>query len=72
MFNVDFYTLPSGEKPVKEFLDSLDSKMRTKALYTIALLEEFGKKLREPHSKPIENGLFELRVKFGSDITRIF
>ena len=72
MFDVDFYELPSGEKPVETFLDSLDKKMRAKALYGISILEEFGNNLREPHSKPIGDGLFELRIKFASDITRIF
>ena len=28
--------------------------------------------LREPYSKPVGGGLFELRIKFSSDITRIF
>lgn len=28
--------------------------------------------MREPYSKQIEDGLFELRIKFASDITRIF
>ena len=72
MFEVDFYQLPDGEKPVETFLDSLDKKMRVKALYGISILEEFGNTLREPHSKPIGDGLFELRIKFASDITRIF
>lgn len=72
MFDVDYYELPSGEKPVEVFLDSLETKMRAKAFGSIEILEEFGNKLREPHSSPIGNGLFELRIKFSSDITRIF
>ena len=72
MFDVDFYELPNGDKPVKIFLDSLDSKMRIKALGSIEILAEFGNKLREPYSKAIGDGLFELRIKFASDITRIF
>lgn len=27
--------------------------------------------LREPYSKPLEDGIFELRVKVGSDISRV-
>ena len=38
----------------------------------MVLLEEFGNTLREPHSKPIGDSIFELRIKFASDITRIF
>lgn len=72
MFNIEFYKLPNGEQPVAEFLDGLDAKMRAKALHSISILEEFGNNLREPHSKPIGDGLFELRIKFASDISRIF
>ncbi|MBR6677712.1 MAG: type II toxin-antitoxin system RelE/ParE family toxin [Oscillospiraceae bacterium] len=72
MFEVNYYTLPDGRKPVEEFIDSLPLKMQTKAFYSISVLEEFGSSLREPHSKPIGDGLFELRIKFASDITRIF
>lgn len=72
MFEVEFYCLPGGEKPVVEFLDGLDKKMRAKALHSISILEEFGNQLREPHSKPMGEGLFELRIQFASDISRIF
>ena len=34
------------------------------------LLEEKGTELREPYSAPLENGIFELRCKLGSNITR--
>ena len=30
-----------------------------------------GPELREPHSKHIEDGIFELRAKQGSDISRV-
>lgn len=72
MFDIEFYQLPDGEKPVETFLDGLDKKMRAKALYGLAILKEFGNTLREPHSKPMGDGLFELRIKFASDISRIF
>jgi len=46
--------------------------MQAKALGSIEILAESGNSIREPYSKPIGNGLFELRIKFASDITRIF
>ena len=72
MFDVEYYDLPNGDKPVEQFINSLDMKMRAKALGSIEILAEFGHTLREPYSKAIGNGLFELRIKFASDITRIF
>jgi len=72
MFEVEYYKLPNGEKPVEQFIDGLDLKMRVKALGSIEILAEFGNTLREPYSKAIGKGLFELRIKFAGDITRIF
>lgn len=41
------------------------------SINTLDLLEMNGPLLREPYSKPLENGIFELRTKQGSDITRV-
>lgn len=56
---------------MQELLDSLEPKLLAKTLRTIDLLEMNGPLLREPYSKPLENGIFELRTKQGSDITRV-
>ena len=70
-YTVSFYDLADGSEPVKEFLDSLDVKMRAKMLWTIQLLASNGTDLREPYSKALEDGIFELRAKVGSDISRV-
>jgi phage-related protein len=72
MFSVDFYRTEDGKVPVEEFLDDLNIKMRNKALDSLSILEEFGNQLREPFSKSMGNGLYELRIKFSGDIVRIF
>ena len=72
MFEINFYEKENGKIPVIEFLEDLDSKMRAKALKEIELLEEFGSNLREPHVKYIDKGIFELRIKTGNNISRIF
>ena len=72
MFEIEYYTLPNGRKPVKEFLDSLPTKMKAKAIYSLSILEEMGNALREPYSKSMGDGLFELRIQFSNDITRLF
>lgn len=72
MFDINYYELPDGEKPVETFLASLNPDMRAKAFHSLELLEEFGNNLRKPYSRHIEDGIFELRIKFASDITRIF
>jgi phage-related protein len=37
----------------------------------ISLLQNNGYELREPYSKHLSQGIFELRAKVGSDITRV-
>lgn len=69
-FKITFYEKENGEEPARLFLDSLNKKMRTKMVRTIVMLGTNGTKLREPYSKPLEDGIFELRAKFGSDISR--
>ncbi len=71
MFRVSFYKTAAGEEPAKEFLLSLDRKMRAKMIRTIDMLAQNGTKLREPYSAPLEDGIFELRAKVGSNISRV-
>ena len=70
-FEIIFYDLPNGEEPAKEFIQSLDIKMRAKMLRTVLRLQENGFELREPQSKHLDDGIFELRAKVGSDISRV-
>ena len=72
MWQVEFYEKENGEIPVNDFLLSLNEKMRAKAAKEICILSEYGNRLREPYSKHIQEGIFELRIKFASDISRIF
>ena len=75
-WQVEYYKKENGTIPVLEYLLTLPPKMRAKAFSEIELLEKHGSDLREPYTKPIKGDkykdLFELRVKFSSDISRIF
>lgn len=70
-FTVEFYEDTDGDKPVEEFLLSLDVKMRAKLLGILEILQEKGNLLREPYSKHLEDGIFEIRGKVGTDISRV-
>ena len=70
-FIVIAYEKDNGEVPVEDFLNSLDVKMRAKMFGMIGLLQEKGNQLREPYSKHLDDGIFELRCKVGSNITRV-
>lgn len=45
--------------------------MKAKVIRTIQLLQNNGYTLREPHSKPLGDGIFDLRVKQSSNISRV-
>ena len=69
-FTVEFYEKENGEKPCLEFLNTLEAKLRAKAFRDLALLEEKGTELRLPYSEHLEDGIFELRTKQGTNIVR--
>lgn len=71
MFDVEYYEKEDGTFPAEEFILSLDSKMQAKMFRELDLLETFGNQLREPHSKPLGDGIYEIRAKLASDITRV-
>ena len=75
-WQVEYYKKENGDIPVLDYLLSLDVKMRAKAFSEMELLEKHGSNLTEPYVKMIKGakykGIFELRIKFASDISRIF
>lgn len=71
IFTVEFYQKENGDIPVEEFLRMLDDKMEAKIAGIIQVLQEKGNLLREPYSKYLGDGIFELRGKVGNDISRV-
>lgn len=70
-FIVEFFEKDNNTCPAEEFLFSLNNKMAAKMFGIIEVLEEKGNLLREPYSKHIDDGIFEIRVKVGNDIARV-
>ena len=56
-----FYQTPAGERPVAIFVERLPEPARAAAAALLVVLRERGNLLRAPHSKPVGDGLFELR-----------
>jgi phage-related protein len=71
-WRIEHYRKANGDVPVAKFLEGLQQKMKAKADREINLLGEFGNALREPYSKAMQDGIFELRIKTSSNISRIF
>lgn len=70
-FEIAFYVKADGSRPAEEFLRELDKSMRAKMLRTIQMLKALGYELREPYSKPLGDGIFELRAQVGNNISRV-
>lgn len=70
---IEFYEESNGDCPVEEFLENIsNNKLKIKTLRNIAELSIRGGSAKPPLSVYIDDGIFELRTKQGSNIDRIF
>ena len=61
MFGVEFYENGRGESPAYDFVFSLENKkLQAKIIGSLEVLAEKGNSLREPYSKHLVDGIFEL------------
>lgn len=58
-----YYVTESNKSPVRDFIDSLDANSQRKFFFVKRLLEEFGRRLPQPHAKYVGDEIFELRFK---------
>ena len=70
-YAVEYFERLDGSRPAEEFILEQDFKMQAKLFMALEFLEERGPMLREPFSKPLGEGVFEIRAKQGSDISRV-
>ena len=52
-------------------MNSLDDKSAAKMYGLLELLEEYGNALRMPYSRHLDNGIFELRSRVGTNVSRV-
>ena len=57
---------------LEEFIRDLRKPEIAKVLRTIDLLEKFGNRLGMPHSKPLKDGIFELRMRGVQEIRILY
>lgn len=72
MWTIKYYELENGRSPVEEFIDSLVPQMRAKAFWELGQLEVQGNLLTMPYARYMEDGIYELRIRCASNISRIF
>ncbi|MGL4484459.1 MAG: type II toxin-antitoxin system RelE/ParE family toxin [Anaerovoracaceae bacterium] len=70
-FEVIIYAKENGYEPVTEFIDKQSTKMQARIVGNIFKLMEFENELREPYTKYLRDGIFELRNRQGSDGSRV-
>ncbi|MFH1868138.1 MAG: type II toxin-antitoxin system RelE/ParE family toxin [Candidatus Omnitrophota bacterium] len=71
IYKAHYFVLSNRRVPVRDFIDSLDITAQRKFFYKIELLEEFGKRLPEPHAKLLGDGIYELRFEDQAGAIRI-
>ena len=73
-FEILFYRDQKGKSPIEEFLLGLREKNKILVAKTRQTIQKIKNSAyhKEPLSKHIETGLWELRVRAGKDILRIF
>ncbi|MEW4413011.1 type II toxin-antitoxin system RelE/ParE family toxin [Clostridium sp. AN503] len=70
-FEILFYQKANGEEPAKDFILQQDPKMKAKLLRIIEMIGTNGNVLGEPYTKSLSDGIYEIRAKHSSDITRV-
>ncbi len=60
-YTISFY----DDDEIRAFLDGLPRDAGRAATFKLRLLEQLGYRLAAPHSKPIGEGVFEIRVDKG-------
>ncbi len=70
-WEVDDYRSPAGARPVKAFLDGLSEAARDRATAYLEMLAREGSALRFPQSRPLGDGIFELRVPVPDGTLRL-
>ena len=71
--SIVYYKSKNNKCYVQEFIDSQPPKVQQKIFWTLKLLRELDF-LKEPYFKKLTNAdnIWETRIKFGSNIYRIF
>lgn len=60
------------DKTLESFIQKLEKPTIAKFFRTLDLLERFGSQLGMPHSKKVDPGLFELRIRGQQEIRLLY
>lgn len=71
-WQIIFFEMRRGEKPVENFIRSLDASTIAKTIHIIDLLEKHGPQLNMPHSRKLNSDLYELRIRGKQEVRIIY
>lgn len=72
-WQIEYWNESEAKGPIEKWLDKLTKEQLKSVSKELSMLEEIGNKLRLPHSKPLSDGLFELRERrYGYRIYYVF
>ena len=67
----EYFETDRGDRPVEDFIDSLQNSMQRKFFYKKLLLEEFGPRLPYPHAEKLMHDIYELRFEGPHETGRV-
>ena len=70
-FIIEFFEKSDGTYPEEEFILSQNLKTKSRLYCTLAALETDGNNIREPYSKFLGDGIYEVRVQQVNNIARV-
>lgn len=70
-YTCEYFGTDRGDRPVEEFIDSLQDSTQRKFFYKRSLLEEFGPRLPFPHARKLVRDIYELRFEGPNETARI-
>lgn len=70
-YTCEYFETDRGDRPVEEFIDSLQEGTQRKFFYKKSLLEEFGPRLPFPHAKKLVHNIYELRFEGPNETARV-
>lgn len=71
MRKILFYETEAGEKPIKKFLDSLDSRQAQKIIWVMKLIEDHEQVPATYFKKLRTTDIWEVRAQLGNNIFRL-
>lgn len=72
-WKVVYYTSPTGDNPVSNFLDCIDKQTQSKILRVVANIEEYGLTSVIPHIKKLSGTpLWEIRILGKTNVRIIY